>query len=47
LARLQAQDPASPKYKGIVDCVRRSVAEEGYMVRALADRCRDVSLVDM
>jgi hypothetical protein len=45
--RLQAQDPVSPKYKGIADCVRRSVAEEGFMVRALADRCRDVGLEGM
>lgn len=32
LSRLQAQDPLHPRYKGMVDCMRRSVTEEGYMV---------------
>lgn len=31
-SRVQAQDPAHPRYKGIVDCLRKSVREEGYPV---------------
>ncbi|XP_061338561.1 mitochondrial arginine transporter BAC2-like [Gastrolobium bilobum] len=30
--RLQAQTPSSLKYKGIVDCFRKSIKEEGYVV---------------
>lgn len=30
--RLQAQTPYSVKYKGILDCLRKSIKEEGYVV---------------
>lgn len=29
-SRLQADDPQSPKYKGIIDCIQKMYAEEGY-----------------
>ena len=30
--RLQAQDPARPTYTGAMDCIRKSIAAEGYAV---------------
>lgn len=31
-SRLQAQTPSSPRYRGVVDCFRKSVREEGFPV---------------